>query len=152
MRGTLSPFHPATAFMGIIPADAGNTVCTGSLRPWPADHPRGCGEHIAFANDASWVTGSSPRMRGTLLSLALSSSTSRIIPADAGNTTGTDSPGEYDRDHPRGCGEHFLLSIQLRRSWGSSPRMRGTPDMTGLLWSKARIIPADAGNTCPPPT
>ena len=50
-----------------------------------------------------------------------------IIPADAGSTEdGSDVLG-VNRDHPRGCGEHYPVSQQGQRDVG--------------------IIPADAGST-----
>ena len=56
----------------------------------------------------------------------------------------------HQGDHPRVCGEHSALCILSSISWGSSPRMRGTP------WSPRQspvpygIIPAYAGNTIIP--
>ena len=70
-----------------------------------------------------------------------------IIPADAGNTrTHTPYP-RRSKDHPRGCGEHILVIEKLAPDAGSSPRMRGTPDIHTISHSLDRIIPADAGNT-----
>ena len=86
-------------------------------------------------------------MRGTLRALLRKLLKSRIIPADAGNTVSPTGPRAMVTDHPRGCGEHMLISSWVVVARGSSPRMRGT------LWSRmastgrAGIIPADAGNT-----
>ena len=51
------------------------------------DHPRGCGEHARrwWGNGAS--AGSSPRMRGALMSDKNDEKQPRIIPADAGSTS-----------------------------------------------------------------
>ena len=75
--------------LGIIPADAGNTMALilGFALIW--DHPRGCGEHCAVEVHGGAVKGSSPRMRGTPAALDSLGQIPRIIPADAGNT----SPG-----------------------------------------------------------
>ena len=133
--------------MGIIPADAGNT-CRPPFRPVSAwDHPRGCGEHPAPPNKADGTTGSSPRMRGTPMSPRVGSWIERIIPADAGNTKGRTAGCRTRPDHPRGCGEHMMRRSGVSLIRGSSPRMRGTPGLAGVVNPYDRIIPADAGNT-----
>ena len=88
-------------------------------------------------------------MRGTLSRSTGNSTSSGIIPADAGNTRDVNVQNKLGKDHPRGCGEHgdlFLLQIAIP---GSSPRMRGTRSRALHRGHVARIIPADAGNTCP---
>ena len=71
----------------------------------------------------------------------------RIIPAHAGNTASSGSPASRRRDHPRACGEHGNVCSFLRRTRGSSPRMRGT--LFSVFWACrfVGIIPAHAGNT-----
>ena len=70
-----------------------------------------------------------------------------IISADAGSTPECGSPCPHNADHPRGCGEHFLLRSSVPVLGGSSPRMRGAR-IEKLGTGKAdRIIPADAGST-----
>ena len=113
------------------------------------DHPRGCGEHIDKVDTAHEDGGSSPRMRGTLLVYRGDPSGARIIPADAGNTLDADGLHVTQGDHPRGCGEHIALDYQDIDEQGSSPRMRGTRLLSDSLCPSLRIIPADAGNTCP---
>ena len=111
---------------GIIPAYAGNTFQRpGHFESW-RDHPRVCGEH-AFNNAVRiTVKGSSPRMRGTLPHAGARIRQSGIIPAYAGNTGVVFPHSMHSRDHPRVCGEHFVLLILLSPFVGSSPRMRGT--------------------------
>ena len=65
MRGTLFRAIRCKYPTRIIPADAGNTVADCSRTPGQKDHPRGCGEHIAFFDGPGLGRGSSPRMRGT---------------------------------------------------------------------------------------
>ena len=86
MRGTLINKQTGEIEDGIIPADAGNTSARPS--PWaaPWDHPRGCGEHCDPRLPIGYVTGSSPRMRGTPGEELDDRAVVRIIPADAGNT------------------------------------------------------------------
>ncbi len=53
-----------------------------------ADHPRVCGEHMDDADPWHGQGGSSPRVRGTQVRLAVGLKVARIIPACAGNTEG----------------------------------------------------------------
>ena len=107
MRGTLEQIPVFVFVMGIIPADAGNTSRWPGLSPPTRDHPRGCGEHQTGCSQTSSHSGSSPRMRGTLLP---------VLPLVC-----------VPVDHPRGCGEHAGIDLPIDYKWGSSPRMRGTP-------------------------
>ena len=86
MRGT--PVHPACRLgrPGIIPAYAGNTRPALARRSIARDHPRVCGEHLLSRLTRFTVSGSSPRMRGTLDGLNVRDRPSGIIPAYAGNT------------------------------------------------------------------
>ncbi len=129
-------------------------------------HPRARGEHEAMCAD-SVSSGSSPRMRGTLIGHRALSSGARFIPAHAGNT------GRSSR-HIAGL-RRFIpahagnTSIPFQQQiLGSSPRTRGTSSMsaqiarrpvhprargehirTGPCDSGTRFIPAHAGNTGP---
>ena len=87
MRGTLCLRFGVHLSGGIIPAYAGNTrrcVCRYTRR---GDHPRVCGEHLLNATLAERAPGSSPRMRGTHVTLLPSFCPPGIIPAYAGNTS-----------------------------------------------------------------
>ena len=112
---------------GIIPAYAGNTFFTSVFR--------------------AKSMGSSPRMRGTLLSRHYSGRCAGIIPAYAGNTSRPQAYSTRSRDHPRVCGEHLRLSGKNSAKPGSSPRMRGTPVRLREPRRMTGIIPAYAGNT-----
>ena len=108
MRGahTSSTSYPSS--LGIIPADAGSTPWTGRRWPPSRDHPRGCGEHNMCSDSMNMSLGSSPRMRGAPLTKISLSPTLRIIPADAGSTCSLMAASSSARDHPRGCGEHYV--------------------------------------------
>ena len=86
-------------------------------------------------------------MRGAPCRVMMGSSTSRIIPADAGSRAGRRAGLHIPGDHPRGCGEHVDQDVVVSRCDGSSPRMRGAP--ARKLWNSlySRAIPADAGST-----
>ena len=64
MRGALLPRMPHNPVTGIIPADAGSTICPEKFGCLRKDHPRGCGEHETSDIPYRKETGSSPRMRG----------------------------------------------------------------------------------------
>ena len=86
-------------------------------------------------------------MRGTHHRIREQHDTAGIIPAYAGNTWPLEFPVSYRWDHPRVCGEHtqvFRFGLWLL---GSSPRMRGTPDLLFQIVQRLGIIPAYAGNT-----
>ena len=147
MRGAPSRTHGTQTIKRIIPADAGSThprPPTG-LCSW--DHPRGCGEHPLVSQGIVNITGSSPRMRGAPSGIPGNRKYHRIIPADAGSTKGWLPFRGCERDHPRGCGEHYPLLGVAASVDGSSPRMRGAPVSAADLAALAGIIPADAGST-----
>ena len=147
MRGTPSAAVRIVYDVGIIPAYAGNTSQSTARTPPAWDHPRVCGEHKITAGGASMEAGSSPRMRGTLMICRCTATNSRIIPAYAGNTCTSSMPIGTTRDHPRVCGEHFVGGLLCFFVLGSSPRMRGTPDLLTGPDAVDGIIPAYAGNT-----
>ena len=70
----------------LIPARAGKTdQGEGGLNAVPA-HPRACGENRRCWRDLFAAAGSSPRVRGKLLSLIAQVITTGLIPARAGKT------------------------------------------------------------------
>ncbi len=147
LRGTRDPLETAGFPFGIIPALAGNTAGCTPCRARSRDHPRACGEHCTAIDRIPSRMGSSPRLRGTHTDWIPLRLGFGIIPALAGNTACCRSRRRRGRDHPRACGEHHFPPPVLEASWGSSPRLRGTPG--GASWHPAErgIIPALAGNT-----
>ena len=138
--------------LGIIPADAGSTYPAVAPRHAREDHPRGCGEHVGKTLFYHRVAGSSPRMRGAHGPVCHWVSTPGIIPADAGSTLDRSYMAGGSRDHPRGCGEHYVPRTASWCGTGSSPRMRGAPMTAHSRMHDCRIIPADAGSTVSIPT
>ena len=126
MRGTRLCDHVPPNVHGIIPAYAGNTLCSSSCHRTTRDHPRVCGEHCSSRCRAAFPTGSSPRMRGTPPGGAAHRTRSGIIPAYAGNTRRWQRIHDHEWDHPRVCGEHSETFRNIVDAAGSSPRMRGT--------------------------
>ena len=126
LRGTCRCALAARCRSRFIPAPAGNIPTERRNPPYPAVHPRACGEHNVVDFDFSNVNGSSPRLRGTSLSRYLQGNKYRFIPAPAGNMSGTGGWPKGGTVHPRACGEHALPSDE------ASPT--------------SRFIPAPAGN------
>ena len=114
----------------IIPAGAGKRSTPRPQKPYPGDHPRGCGEKIAQEQ---------PRL-----------SACRIIPAGAGKSSSISVAGDGSPDHPRGCGEKSGRSPRPGRSRGSSPRVRGKGPEDAPRRFGIRIIPAGAGKSARP--
>ena len=135
-----------------IPARAGNTGCAWSPARPHAVHPRAGGEHSGSGVPGGWGRGSSPRGRGTLVSLADIGSQTRFIPARAGNTGQIDAFPLPSPVHPRAGGEHSCAAACSAASCGSSPRGRGTRYLMTAWHGSPRFIPARAGNTCPAPS
>ena len=147
MRGTPADSERAVDVPGIIPAYAGNTPRFRWCRKARRDHPRVCGEHRRRTRLAITLSGSSPRMRGTLSGALPSIQGHGIIPAYAGNTRSRTRFTHRRWDHPRVCGEHHQAPRVLARNSGSSPRMRGTQGAALDQVIYEGIIPAYAGNT-----
>ena len=147
MRGTHA-FNLANGLIGgIIPAYAGNTDWSYPLLRHSRDHPRVCGEHRNHRTSRRDTSGSSPRMRGTRDAQQAGYLRGGIIPAYAGNTLRFIASSPSTWDHPRVCGEHTFYDVFRRSAMGSSPRMRGTPEICLITLTPAGIIPAYAGNT-----
>ena len=109
----------------IIPAHAGQTACATSSEMSRSDHPRACGANGSGQSLSESLLGSSPRMRGKPNPTREMERRTRIIPAHAGQTTGTTRFREGFPDHPRACGANHVPQQDARQPRGSSPRMRG---------------------------
>ena len=147
MRGTQGTCFDAWGIARIIPAHAGNTFGHRTAPTVHGDHPRACGEHHITVQTVMPESGSSPRMRGTRIADDIARVAAGIIPAHAGNTFYPRSVLQVFRDHPRACGEHSCRDRRRTSAAGSSPRMRGTQNVSFLCCSTSGIIPAHAGNT-----
>ena len=146
-RGTHDGELLARAWVGIIPACAGNTPFSASLRPSRRDHPRMRGEHHVIHAQHVRVSGSSPHARGTLSEHVHLEPRVGIIPACAGNTSPSSSPSSSSEDHPRMRGEHDAHPPAFVPELGSSPHARGTHYNNTFYGGRDGIIPACAGNT-----
>ena len=149
VRGTLPRPEETGPYYRFIPACAGNTSLRTRSRTPQTVHPRVCGEHYPAQRKQAPTTGSSPRVRGTLLHLDLAILNSRFIPACAGNTRIKEGGFRGTPVHPRVCGEHQTAAALKVKGTGSSPRVRGTHSSANPKKASWRFIPACAGNTNP---
>jgi len=147
MRGTPEPGEQTHRRIGITPAHAGNTCKWQAVSRVFRDHPRTCGEHAAERNGFDPRAGSPPHMRGTLHYYAVACCSGRITPAHAGNTATPQPIGTVSWDHPRTCGEHYIITPSPVVPVGSPPHMRGTPKEEEDDNCYRGITPAHAGNT-----
>ena len=88
------------------PAGAGNTKVVEINYSDNPVQPRGCGEHTGTVLAGDVVTGSAPRVRGTLRGPAAGMNATRFSPAGAGNTWQCLQLAHMLPVQPRGCGEH----------------------------------------------
>ena len=145
MRGKVRAQCVQRDCVGITPAYAGKRPCLTCPDWLSRDHPRVCGEKRWFSSTAILYQGSPPRMRGKAASGFLSALVCRITPAYAGKRYRNARSGQYQRDHPRVCGEKSYQDSQHGCQSGSPPRMRGK-DANGLnMLSNLGITPAYAG-------
>ena len=125
-RGTLRYSLQSAGANRFIPAWAGNTTSDSSTSNRVSVHPRVGGEHMDTEQDMLTISGSSPRGRGTHLNRSRTITTSRFIPAWAGNTRRRPTAPAAAPVHPRVGGEHPRHPSQCGTCPGSSPRGRGT--------------------------
>ena len=130
-----------------IPAYAGKTGCRRNFMRLLPEHPRVCGENNLGIRPLVFISGTSPRMRGKLVSVLISSWEPGNIPAYAGKTTACCGPSTTCWEHPRVCGENHGSIAALEAATGTSPRMRGKPALQRVGKICMRNIPAYAGKT-----
>ena len=87
VRGTAQYLNVTVKGEGIIPACAGNSLQVSQGVSYSRDHPRVCGEQEKVSDLMHQLPGSSPRVRGTVLSRTWLTKITGIIPACAGNSS-----------------------------------------------------------------
>ena len=114
-------------------------------------HPRVCGEHPSSGSSQSRSADSSPRVRGARGRCPRERCRGRLIPACAGSTRPQRRTGRSSPTHPRVCGEHQRRGPRSPRP-PTHPRVCGGARLLCSLRQRlARLIPACAGSTPPPP-
>ena len=146
VRGTAESRLRNDGTRRFIPACAGNSPKCRLVHSSPTVHPRVCGEQWSVVSDTPCPVGSSPRVRGTVLSARETDFDARFIPACAGNSVTSRSSPAALPVHPRVCGEQDEEKAEKANDFGSSPRVRGTVAAVVLAAAPRRFIPACAGN------
>ena len=131
----------------IIPARAGFTALTCTIRGRIVDHPRSRGVYVR-----DWVRegeegGSSPLARGLPRERGLIRAQGWFIPARAGFTKTHDAQHRKCLDHPRSRGVYDHPHGSVGPLMGSSPLARGLRRVSGSGRCSVGIIPARAGFT-----
>ena len=150
-RGLRGPLDEERVAVRIIPARAGFTPAGHYLLVRTRDHPRSRGVYTKFMLYLTVESGSSPLARGLLHTAIYVILTSWIIPARAGFTAPTTSPGSSGADHPRSRGVYPPPARSSATPTGSSPLARGLLTPRPATRPTGRIIPARAGFTTPDP-
>ena len=109
------------------------------------DHPRVCGEKRFIFFFIRHSPGSPPRMRGKGQVDFLGGLSGGITPAYAGKSHRLSLLLSTSTDHPRVCGEKFVISNFHSGGVGSPPRMRGKVRSIPRSPLILRITPAYAG-------
>ena len=105
------------------------------------------GVHPARLCLSTGKQGSSPHARGPQLSTEQLERLARIIPACAGSTERMERPHQFNKDHPRMRGVHWVAVNVPVKVTGSSPHARGPPHGNQIRRTSTGIIPACAGST-----
>ena len=125
MRGQVCGDGTLNRRIRITPADAGTSCATEGNEKREKDHPRGCGDKRQRHCYVLSPVGSPPRMRGQGGGRMDKSNKTGITPADAGTRPRIGQCFPVSQDHPRGCGDKFILDSRFGQGVGSPPRMRG---------------------------
>ena len=147
VRGPQSSTTIVTCGNGLIPAGAGTTRQAQLGFALTGAHPRRCGDHLAMGWTEKIGRGSSPQVRGPLVTVMLPGIQMRLIPAGAGTTLLQPMPCLPDRAHPRRCGDHETQIFEGYFEQGSSPQVRGPRVAGHQQRPDLRLIPAGAGTT-----
>ena len=145
MRGKVIKTLAAPPGIRITPAYAGKSCNSRSNQPYCKDHPRVCGEKDCRPPFEKRILGSPPHVRGKVELSHDAKGEIRITPAYAGKRAAP--VGGFLRwwDHPRMCGEKQVPNLEITRSRGSPPHVRGKVVFQFLPAFGAGITPAYAG-------
>ena len=146
VRGTYCGCDSAAPYLRFIPTSAGNIFIIHNKINCRSVHPHECGEHRRPQRYAPYSAGSSPRVRGTLISDGYKGIECRFIPTSAGNIASVNTAIASGSVHPHECGEHTDDYPLIDFRFGSSPRVRGTLLPSPALIAPRRFIPTSAGN------
>ena len=147
VRGKPLFFMPHQLRPGITPACAGKTPTSFPDKVGGRDHPRVCGENTFKLLGVIIHKGSPPRVRGKHCGRGYATQGARITPACAGKTDCAGGNEVVYEDHPRVCGENWVLTPSVALLPGSPPRVRGKREGGSREKPRVGITPACAGKT-----
>ena len=145
MRGKVMRIKMTGDCGGITPAHAGKSICTFINTPFSRDHPLACGEKCPPEPCMQLCRGSPPRMRGKAGWPEACRDRHGITPAHAGKSCHGQGSRAPCGDHPRACGEKWMIASAPSGFAGSPPRMRGKELYGGDKQTVHGITPAHAG-------
>ena len=111
------------------------------------DHPRRCGENHVGVASMPPRRGSPPQVRGKPRTPCCCRLDDGITPAGAGKTGSRSAAPQAARDHPRRCGENYIIIALICQYLGSPPQVRGKLKARSPTCCKSGITPAGAGKT-----
>ncbi len=146
VRGT--PDRPGAVLSDerFSPACAGNASSKSRRQLKPPVQPRVCGERSVCRSEPATVSGSAPRVRGTLDNARPIVPDRRFSPACAGNAHAARLRRSHRAVQPRVCGERSPGCVLPSSCAGSAPRVRGTRLRRRPGQVLERFSPACAGN------
>ena len=147
MRGKGNSKTLLPAWTRITPAYAGKRQPEKNPYPSEKDHPRLCGEKFSAPFTCPCFLGSPPPMRGKVYFVQVYKSVPRITPAYAGKSLHHGKRRLFRGDHPRLCGEKFIMAMEKNKVKGSPPPMRGKARALSRVSTTVRITPAYAGKS-----
>ena len=124
--GTVRRWRPTPRPHRFIPTCVGNGPGAALPESQGAVHPHVCGERSSGFLQTQILTGSSPRVWGTVDTNQHQLDQERFIPTCVGNGSRTSSWCPRWTVHPHVCGERAHGQRQKNPSGGSSPRVWGT--------------------------
>ena len=149
VRGNHRKELPSSGWKRSIPACAGEPGAVIPPVADPAVYPRVCGGTVRTKSLESSIRGLSPRVRGNRKQHRLSSHGQWSIPACAGEPGGHRCARPDWGVYPRVCGGTYNPKAQPLPRAGLSPRVRGNLLQESGAATKARSIPACAGEPWP---
>ena len=147
MRGKVRTDRIATDRDRITPAYAGKSVWLHWSTGAGEDHPRLCGEKLCHFCKILFRPGSPPPMRGKGTDLTNCGYWKRITPAYAGKSLHLHHIYSFYQDHPRLCGEKYMIDTKKSPWEGSPPPMRGKVSQADQDERGNGITPAYAGKS-----
>ena len=125
VRGRLGFCSSCLLQIRLIPAGAGQIEVAMAQSMGKSAHPRRCGADQVLLPVGGGAGGSSPQVRGRLIICDARKSSTRLIPAGAGQITQGIPIRASETAHPRRCGADLGDVTDECQAIGSSPQVRG---------------------------